>query len=100
MGSDDQGILGSAAVANGVVYFTSRDGSVYAVAATYGGILATGQTGATFFGSPVVSDGIAYLSTIGGDTFAFSAGAGVNTVPARPPARAELHPNYALQVTR
>ena len=95
-----KGVLGSAAVANGVVYFTSRDGSVYAVAATYGGILATGQTGATYLGSPVVSDGIAYLSTIGGDTFAFSAGAGANTVPARPPARAELHPNYALQVTR
>lgn len=66
-GSDLSGV----AVANGVVYFSSVDGNLYALRASSGALLKQLPIGANTSG-PSVSDGQVYVGT--GDAFAYSYG--------------------------
>jgi outer membrane protein assembly factor BamB len=91
------GLVRSAIAANGVVYFTAQDNLAYVIT-TYGGILATGSVGATYFGSPVVSDGRVFIATAAGNLYAFAPNAGNDAVPAPKPS--SLRPDFTLQVTR
>jgi outer membrane protein assembly factor BamB len=92
-----------AAVANGLVYFTSDTNEIYAALTSNGEVVATASTGAAFFGSPSISDGVVYLSTLGGSTYAFSLASTANTGAVRPidrPLPASLRPDFTLHVTR
>ena len=92
------GLVRSASAANGVIYFTSQDNIAYAIT-SYGGILATGAIGASYFGTPSVSDGRLFIATASGDLYAFAPSAGNNAVPAHAPTPSSLHPDLTLQVT-
>jgi outer membrane protein assembly factor BamB len=90
-----------AAVANGVVYFTSETNTFYAVAATTGAILGTANTGTTIFGSPSISDGVVYLATDGGSIYALSLPPNLNTNALRragTPVPSSLRPDPRLRV--
>ncbi len=93
------GVVRSAVSANGVVYFTSQDNLAYAIT-TYGGVLATGSTGADYFGSPAVSDGRLFIATSAGTLYAFAPNAGNDSVPAHAPRPSSLRPDFTLPVTR
>jgi outer membrane protein assembly factor BamB len=85
-----------------VVYFTSGNNTFYAVAAAYGGILATAVTGSTYLGSPSISDGVAYVSTLGSGIYAFALPPNLNSNAIRragPPPPASLHPDLRLSVS-
>jgi outer membrane protein assembly factor BamB len=90
----------SAAVANGVVYFTSENNIFYAVSAANGEILRRARIGSTLIGSPAVSDGVVYVAPEGGAIYAFSLPPNLNTnaVP-RVPIPASLHPDPRLRVS-
>ncbi len=93
-------IVESAAVANGVVYFTSYNGIFNAVAAANGSILRRAFLGTTFFGYPAVSDGMVYVAPGGGAIYALSLPPNLNTnaIP-RAPLPASLHPDPRLRVS-
>jgi len=91
-----------ASVANGVVYFTSTNGTFWALNAANGGILATANTGTTYLGSPSISDGVVYVSALGGNIYAFSLPPNLNgtrALPGGPPLPASLHPDLRLRVS-
>ncbi len=93
------GLVRSAVAANGVVYFTSQDNNVSAIT-TYGGLLATGSIGSSYFGSPTVSDGRLFVATSSGDVYAFAPNAGNDAVPAHAPRPSSLRPDFSLRVSR
>ncbi len=95
------GILGSAIIANQIVYVTARDGTLYALNATSGAVLGTADVGYSFIGNPAVSDGVLYLNAFNGKTYAFGLLGG--TAAAKhpvPPPISSLHPDLTLRVTR
>lgn len=57
-------------VADGVVYFTSPDGHLYAVNAGTGKEIWKFKAGGPIFASPVVADGVAYFGDMKGDFYA------------------------------
>ncbi len=95
------GVVRSAAVANGVVYFTSDNGIFYAVAAATGSILRKALIGSTFLGSPAVSDGMVYVAPFGAAIYALSLPPNLNTNAfPRAPLPASLHPDPRLRVSQ
>jgi outer membrane protein assembly factor BamB len=88
------------AVANGVVYFTTGDSILHALAASYGGELAAFAPGAQYLGSPAISDGVVYASANAGNTIAYSLNGG-NQVFAKPKplSLSLLHPNFSLPMS-
>jgi outer membrane protein assembly factor BamB len=91
-------LVRSAAVANGVVYATSFDDTLYVANAATGAILGTAVTGANYFGNPVISDGVVYVASYQHPLYAFKLQAG--TGMKQPPARSSLHPNMDLVAVR
>jgi outer membrane protein assembly factor BamB len=61
---------------NGVVYFGSDDGSVYAVKASTGAKVWAFATGSTVYNTPAVADGIVYIGSTGGKVYAIKASTG------------------------
>lgn len=64
------GILSSPAVADGKVYFGSRDGGIYALSAQTGAQLWRFQTGNWVESSPAVSGGVVYAASMDGNLYA------------------------------
>ncbi len=96
------GPVRSAAVANGVVYFTEVD-TLCALDAADGALLATAVTGTLYLGSPSISNGVVYVAAFGGNVFAFSLPPNLNTNALRhsgPPLPASLHPDPRLRAER
>jgi len=96
------GPVRSAAVANGVVYFTEGD-TLCALDAADGALLASAVTGKMYFGSPSISNGVVYVAALGGNVFAFSLPPNLNTNALRhsgPPLPASLHPDPRLRAER
>jgi outer membrane protein assembly factor BamB len=86
-------------VANGVLYASSNDGTLYALDDSNGNLLWTGELGDAPWGRPLISDGVVYINSQSGSTFAFALQAGNDAVrPVRPPSISSLHPDYHLQV--
>jgi outer membrane protein assembly factor BamB len=70
------GVFSSPAVANGVVYFGSKNGTVYALSAATGAKLWSFTTGAAVFSSPVVANGVVYIGSEDHNLYALSAATG------------------------
>jgi outer membrane protein assembly factor BamB len=85
----------SPAVANGVLYAGSNDSNLYAVNAATGAQLWRFTTGNAVEASPVVANGVVYAGSDDGNLYAFDLAGG--TAAVKPPAPAQLHPNYALR---
>jgi len=87
-------------VANGVVYASSNDGTLYALDDAYGNLLWTAELGDAPLGRPLISDGVVYINSQSGSTFAFALQAGNNAVRRNRPAPAisTLRPDYSLRV--
>lgn len=91
-----------AAVANGVVYYTTSGGGFYAVAASNGAVLATASLGstATAARTPAVSDGVIFLNDGFGKTHALAPLAGNDSAPRAPdraPDPTTLRPDLRLR---
>ena len=69
-------VISTPAVVDGVVYFGSTDGKVYAVAAATGTLRWAFQTEARVTSSPAVADGIVYVGSYDGSFYAIDAAAG------------------------
>jgi outer membrane protein assembly factor BamB len=69
-------VAGSAAVANGVVYFTSFDDKVYAANSRTGGLLWTYATVAGIDSTPSVVNGTVFAADGGGNVYALDAASG------------------------
>ena len=69
-------ILSSAAVVNGIVYFGSNDGNVYAVSARNGRLVWKHATRGTVNSSPAVVDGRVFVSSLDGYVYALNAADG------------------------
>ena len=69
-------IHSSAAVANGKIYFGSRDGKLYALDAATGNKAWEFQTDSWVESSPVISDGIVYFGSNDGKLYALNADSG------------------------
>jgi outer membrane protein assembly factor BamB len=67
-----KGIQSSPAYANGIVYFTSLDGNLYAVDAATGTIKAKLPLGASSFSSLTIVNGWVYCTATNGNIFGFS----------------------------
>jgi outer membrane protein assembly factor BamB len=91
-----------AAVANGLVYFTSNNGAIYALDANSGAVEWHGRSGGTFFGGPAVSDGVLYVNTYESQLVAYAPNADTDSairhVPR--PSPSSLRPNMALKIAR
>jgi outer membrane protein assembly factor BamB len=66
----------SPAVVNGVVYFGSDDGNVYALDASTGAKLWSYATGNVVVSSPAVANGVVYVGSANGNVYALNAGTG------------------------
>jgi outer membrane protein assembly factor BamB len=88
-------------VANGVVYASSNDGTVYALDDSNGNLLWTAQLDTAPWGRPLISDGVVYINSQNGSTFAFALQAGNAAVrPIHPaPQIGKLRPDYSLRVS-
>ena len=71
------GIHSSPAVVNGVVYFGSRDGYLYALDAKTGAKIWSFQTGSWVDSSPIVVSGVVYCGSNDGCLYALNANTGV-----------------------
>ena len=65
-------VQSSPAVAGGVVYVGSNDGSLYAINAVTGKKLWSYYTGVGVYSSPAVSAGVVYVGSDVGKVYAFS----------------------------
>ena len=68
--------LSSPAVVNGVVYFGSDDGNVYALNASTGAKLWSYATGDGVDSSPAVANGVVYVGSDDGNVYALNASTG------------------------
>jgi len=68
--------VSSPAVADGVVYFGSTDGRLYAVDAAAGTQRWKFQTGSRVVSSPAIADGVAYFGSYDGDFYAVDTASG------------------------
>ena len=66
----------SPAVANGVVYFGSGDGNIYALNASTGAKLWSYTTGNPVDSSPAVANGVVYIGSDDGNVYALNASTG------------------------
>jgi outer membrane protein assembly factor BamB len=76
IGSYLSAIESSPAVVNGVVYFGSDDGNVYALNASTGAKLWSYTTGSYVFSSPAVVNGVVYVGSVDGNMYALYANTG------------------------
>jgi outer membrane protein assembly factor BamB len=94
----------SPAVANGVVYFGSVDGSTYAFDAIAGAPLWNAATGAAITASPTVADGMVFVGSDDNNLYAYALDGGNNAIYKNrhtlPPSYASLHPDYRLKPSR
>jgi outer membrane protein assembly factor BamB len=75
-GASDEGINSSPAVAGGVVYVGSDDGSVWAFDASSGASLWSFATGGAVRSSPAIVDGVVYAGSSNGSVYAIDAATG------------------------
>ena len=87
-------------MANGVIYFTTNAGSLYALDATNGTVLSYGQSGASYLGGPAVSDGTVYVNAFSLGITAFVPQGGATAVQPQAPKPRSLHPDFSLAVSR
>lgn len=72
-------IPGSPAVAGGIVYTASEDGTVYALNATTGALVWRYTTGGAIVSSPAVSNGLVLVGSEDGTVYALNAATGART---------------------
>jgi outer membrane protein assembly factor BamB len=92
-------IVSSPAVANGVVYATSTDDTVYALNATTGALLWSYVTSTQIVGSPIVVNGHLY-ATDENTLYAFNSPSAGTSASAGKPDLNQLHPDFSLRATR
>lgn len=69
-------VYSSPALVNGVIYFGSGDGNVYALNATTGALIWMYATGGAVYSSPAVANGVVYVGSSTKDFFALNANTG------------------------
>lgn len=69
-------VTSSPALVNGVVYFGSADGNVYALNANTGGMIWKSAPGGAFSSSPAVANGVVYIGSDANNFFALNAHTG------------------------
>ena len=94
-------VVGSPAVANGVVYATSTDANVYALDAHTGVELWNYTTGDVVPSSPTVVNGVLYVGSYDAHVYAFSLSGGgrANQDGVSPPDISTLRPDLSLKVS-
>lgn len=92
-------VVGSPAVANGVVYATSTDANVYALDAHTGVELWNYTTGDVVPGSPTVVNGVLYFTSYDDNVYAFSLSGRANQDGVSPPDISTLRPDRSLKVS-
>jgi len=92
-------VVGSPAVANGVVYATSTDANVYALDAHTGVELWNYTTGDVVPGSPTVVNGVLYFTSYDDNVYAFSLSGRANQDGVSAPDISTLRPDFSLKVS-
>jgi outer membrane protein assembly factor BamB len=76
IGTSSSSTQSSPAVVNGVVYFGSDDGNLYALNASTGAELWSFKTGSNVISSPAVANGVVYVGSNDGNVYALNATTG------------------------
>jgi len=92
-------VVGSPAVANGVVYATSTDANVYALDAHTGVELWNYTTGDVVPGSPTVVNGVLYIGSYDAHVYAFSLPGRANQDGVSASDISTLRPDLSLKVS-